>query len=96
MGREMSVGAFTFLPRDIGTDEGTPDEVAYFLSLDGENWNLASECKFTDFRENPGIHLVPLETPVIGRYLRFVAKHVLDDCNYVVVAGIGVVEEKGS
>ena len=94
MGREHSVAAFTFLPRDIGTCEGTPDDVAFYLSLDGQHWTLATECKFPDVRENFGMRHLPLPKPIAGRYLRFVAKHVIDDCNYVVVAGIGAIETR--
>jgi hypothetical protein len=38
------------------------------------------------------MRLVKLDTPMSGRYLRFIAKHVLDGVDYVVVAGIGAVE----
>jgi hypothetical protein len=92
MGREMAVSAFTFLPRADGTREGTPDQVAFYLSLDGENWTLASEAEFANVRENFGMHLVPLEQPMEGRFLRFVANHASDGCDYVVVAGIGAIE----
>ena len=40
------------------------------------------------------LRLVGLAKSMSGRYLRFVAKHVLDDIDYVVVAGIGVITGK--
>jgi len=92
MARELFVAAFTFLPRDAGTCDGTPDEVEFYLSTDGEHWRLAAECKFTDVRHNFGMRLVPLDKPITARYLRFVAKHVIDEGDYVVVAGIGAIE----
>ena len=94
MGREMDVAAFTLLPRDDGTCEATPDHVAFFLSLDAENWALVKEVEFADVRENFGMRHIPLAEPITGRYLRFVAKHVVDDGAYVIVAGIGAIEAK--
>ena len=94
MGREMDVAAFTLLPRDNGTFEGTPDQYAFYLSLDGNAWTLAAEGEWTDVRENSGMHTAPLERPMTGRYLRFVAKHAVDDCDYVIVAGVGAIEAK--
>ncbi|MEI6423862.1 MAG: hypothetical protein WCP55_16720 [Lentisphaerota bacterium] len=47
-------------------------------------------------KADAGMRLVKLETPMTARYLRFIAKHVLDDVDYVVVAGIGAVESKRS
>jgi len=94
MGREMDVAAFTLLPRDDGTCEGTPDQFAFYLSRDGKDWTLATEGEWTDMRENSGMHTAPLEKPMTGRYLRFIAKHAVDDCDYVIVAGIGAIETK--
>ena len=94
MGREMDVAAFTLLPRDDGTCEGTPDQFAFFLSPDGKAWTLAAEGEWTDVCHNFGMHTVTLGRPMTGRFLRFVAKHAVDDCNYVIVAGIGAIEAK--
>ncbi len=89
MGRTREVAAFTFAPR--GT-HGTPDQVEFHLSQDGEDWTLAAAAIFENLHEDAGIRRVELESPVPGRFLRFVAKHVLDEVDYVAVAGIGVME----
>jgi hypothetical protein len=89
MGRSLAVGAFTFLPRNA---EGAPDRCEFLLSEDGRNWTLAADCHFDDLPENPGMRLVKLDTPRRGRFLRFVARHVVNNGDYVVVAGIGVME----
>ena len=96
MGRELAVEGFTFLPRADGTCEGTPDKVAFYLSTDGDSWTLAKETEFADVRENSGLRLISLETPMTGRYLRFVAKHVVNDGDYVIVAGIGAIDAIGA
>jgi len=94
MGREMDVAAFTFLPRDGGSYDGTPDQYAFHLSADGQEWQVAAEGEWDDVRENFGMHTVDLPEPVKGRYLRFVAKHVVDGGDYVIVAGLGIIESK--
>ena len=92
MGRTRRVEAFTFMPRGA---EGAPDQYEFHLSQDGKGWELAAAGRFEGLREDPGMRLVKLGKPMSGRYLRFVAKHVLDDIDYVVVAGIGVMEGRG-
>jgi len=93
MGRMREIAAFTFMPRG---SEATPDQYEFHLSQDGKSWKLAAAGRFEGLKANPGMRLIKLETPMSARYLRFVAKHVLDDVCYLVVAGIGVVESKRS
>ncbi|WPJ97344.1 alpha-L-fucosidase [Coraliomargarita algicola] len=94
MGAEREVAAFTFLPRNDGSYSGTPDQYAFYLSVDGHGWTLAAEGIWDDLRENLGMHIVELSQSVLGRYLRFVAKHAVDDADNVIVAGIGIIESK--
>jgi alpha-L-fucosidase len=96
MGRTVRVRAFTFQPRLNAADgipEGIPDKFAFYLSPDGKNWTLAVEGEFSNIKANPVMQLVPLQATVAGRYLRFVARHVIDDGDYVIVSGLGVVED---
>jgi len=93
MGRSHSVAAFTFQPRLAeGSVQAIPDQFAFHLSQDGESWTLAAEGEFANIKASPGMRSVPLPRPMNGRYLRFVAKHVIDEGNYVAVAGLGVIE----
>jgi len=92
MGRERTVTAITFMPRDA---DGVPDHGEFYLSQDGDNWTLAADAHFEHLAGDPGMRLLPLETPQAARYLRFVARHILNDLNYVVVAGIGILEGTG-
>jgi alpha-L-fucosidase len=91
MGQMRKIAAFTFLPRGA---EGTPDQYEFHLSRDGKSWKLAVAGHFEGLKADAGMRLVKLDTPMTARYLRFIAKHVLDDVDYVVVAGIGAVESK--
>jgi len=93
MGRSLEVAAFTFQPRmGKGRVQAIPDQFAFYLSQDGTSWTLAAEGEFANIKASPGMRCVTLPRPMSGRYLRFVAKHVIDDGNYVAVAGLGVVE----
>ncbi|MEI6073151.1 MAG: alpha-L-fucosidase [Verrucomicrobiae bacterium] len=99
MGRTVKVEAFTLLPRNDSTQPfaamiGFSDQYEFHLSDDGEAWTLAVQGEFTDPKSDTGMRLIPLPKPMTGRFIRFVAKHVVDDIDCVIVAGIGAVEEK--
>lgn len=89
MGREWEIAAFTMMPRGA---EGAPDHCEFHLSNDGRQWQLAAEARFDDIGTAPGMRVVTLPQPRRGRFLRFVARHVVNDGNYVVVAGLGILE----
>ncbi len=90
MGRSRQVAAFTFQPR-FGA-EAAPDRCEFHLSDDGRTWTLAARAAFEDLKEHDRPRVVRLPQPMSGRYLRFVATHVVNDENYVSVAGLGVIE----
>ena len=90
MGRLRQVVAFTFQPRFAA--EAAPDRCEFHLSDDGRNWTLAVRAAFDDLNEHDRPRLVRLPQPMSGRYLRFVATHVVNDGDYVSVAGLGVIE----
>lgn len=90
MGETLEIQAFTLLPRDRCA--AMPDDCEFYLSEDGENWNLAVKTTFDDFTD-ANIRLIELDKPMRGRYLRFVAKHAARDEDYIVVCGLGVVEK---
>lgn len=93
MGRITNVAAFTFQPRITdGIPDAIPDKYEFHLSLDGTDWTLAAAGEFANIKASPGMQRIPLAHPVAARFLRFVVLHVIDDGNYVAVAGIGVVE----
>lgn len=95
-GRRLRITAFTLLPRESDTHEGIPDEYEFYVSDDGQQWTLAAGGRITALDTNRDMRLIPLPEPLNGRYIRFVAKHVVDNGYYVVIAGIGAVEIKAS
>ncbi len=96
MGREITVAALTMTPRlaseYFDTSDGMPDRCEFHLSLDGQEWALAATGEFPDVKTSPRTQVVTLKAPVKARYLRFVATHVVDDGDCVVVAAIGAIE----
>ena len=92
--RVRTIEAFTVRPYEMNGNntEGTPDQYEFHLSADGEEWTLAAKWEFADIKTKPGVRLVQLRKPLSGRFIRFVVKHVVDDGQYVIVAGIGAVE----
>ena len=93
MGRVVNVAAFTFQPHiGEGVPCAIPDKYQFHLSPDGKAWTLAAEGEFANIKASPGMRSVSLAQPMAGRYMKFVALHAIDDANYIVVAGLGVVE----
>jgi alpha-L-fucosidase len=86
----VTIGGFTLMPR-VRALSGTPDEFEFHVSEDGESWNLVADAVIDDWIERPVARLIPLDRPVKARYVKFVAKHVIDGLDYVAVAGIGTV-----
>ena len=98
MGREFMVSALTMTPRLISEyfnndTSGMPDRCEFHLSLDGQEWTLAAKGEFPDIKVDPCVQFVHLDAPIKARFLRFVATHVVDDMPYIVVAGIGAMEQ---
>ena len=61
-----------------------------YLSNDGKNWGRpAAAGEFSNIKANPICQKIAMKHPVKARYMRFVAKSVVDG-NHVVVAELGV------
>jgi alpha-L-fucosidase len=96
MKRTIKVSGFTFQPRSSlltkGLEEALPDQYEFHLSADGVNWQLAIAGEFANIKAAPGMQLISLAETQSGRFLKFVVPHVIDDGNYLAVAGVGVIE----
>lgn len=89
MGKEQSIGALTYLPRQDGKTEGMADRYTFYTSTDGTSWQKVAEGEFANIRSNPLEQVVRLEHPVTARYFSFSALHVTGG-NGVTVAELGV------
>lgn len=93
-GRDLTVSAFTYLPRQDGTRHGMTDRYRFELSRDGEKWVVFAEGEFGNLRANPVEQIVPAKVPASARYLRFTGLRALEKV-HVSAAEIGVIERGG-
>jgi alpha-L-fucosidase len=89
MGREFSVKAFTYLPRQDKKTDGIADKYIYYMSSDGKEWKLVASGEFANIRANPVRQVIPLMGPVLARYFKFSILHVISG-NEISVAELGV------
>jgi alpha-L-fucosidase len=89
MGKEESIHALTYLPRQDKKTDGMADRYAFFISIDGKNWRQVAEGEFSNIRSNPLEQVVRLDHPVTARYFKFSVLHVTGG-NGVTVAELGV------
>jgi alpha-L-fucosidase len=90
LGETLTLTGFTLTPRSDGLLKGTPDRYEVYVSEDGKTWGApAAAGEFGNIRANPVRQTVLFAKPAAGRYLRFVATHVLE-AGHVAVAEIGV------
>lgn len=90
LGTPTPIGGFTFTPRSEMT-KGTPDRYAVYVSDNPDAWNAPeAQGEFSNIRANSVEQIIRFRKSVTGRYVRFVATHVLDDEPQVAAAEIGL------
>ena len=91
-GELESLRGFTLLPRQDGMTKGTPDRYEVYVSGEDGKWGSPAACgEFPNIRTSKELQSILFKKPVVGRYLRFVATHVLDDEKQVAVPEIGAI-----
>jgi len=88
MGSENLIGTFSYLPRQDKRTDGVVDRYEIDGSLNGKDWTLLTTGEFANIKANPIDQLINLDKPVLTRYIRFRALHVLSG-NGISVAEIG-------
>lgn len=91
MGRDTLVSKVLYTPRKDGNTKGIVSRYEVYLSRNGQDWNKAAEGEFSNIKANPITQEILLPAPQSARYLRFVAKDVVDG-HHVSIAELGVVE----
>jgi len=89
MGRDRTIKAFTYLPRQDKKTDGIADRYIFYTGIDGVTWQKVAEGEFSNIRSNPILQVVPLDQPVKARYFKFSIGHVVGG-NGVAVAELGV------
>ena len=85
------VTAFTYLARQDGNQNGMVKAYEVYLSTDGKTWGqpvVSGELKNTTAQQ-----VVALNTPTIGRYLKFIAKSEINGNAWTSAAEIGIEAE---
>jgi alpha-L-fucosidase len=92
MGEALTLKGFTFLPRQDGKLNGTPDRYEFYVSADGQTWGAPVDIgEFSNIKANPTLQTKLFDQAVAGSYFRFVVLRVLDNADYVTIAEIGVI-----
>jgi alpha-L-fucosidase len=90
MGKEHSIKAFTYLPRQDQQKEGMIGHYAFHISNNGKDWVEAREGDFHNIEANPVQQLVLLEQPINARYFKFSALRI-NTGKGVSVAELGII-----
>jgi alpha-L-fucosidase len=92
MGESLTLKGFTFLPRQDGKLDGTPDRYEFYVSADGATWGAPVDSgEFSNIKANPTLQTKMFDNPVTGSFFRFVVLRTLDNADHVTIAEIGVV-----
>lgn len=75
---EVSIGAFSYLPRQDGNKEGMIEKFSFYVSMDGENWNHpVSEGSFHNIENNPVLQYQSLDNSVEARFIKLVSNSAI-------------------
>ncbi|WP_083256963.1 alpha-L-fucosidase [Arcticibacter eurypsychrophilus] len=83
--------SFTFLPPQDNMLDGIVDQYVFYVSDDNKNWKLVSKGTFANIAANRVEQRVALPSAVSGRYIKFLALHVLSGTK-ARIAEIGIVK----
>lgn len=89
LGREEQLAAFTYLPGQDKKTEGMVNRYVFAVSTDGSNWTVVKEGEFSNIAANPIEQVVPFDSPLKAKYIRFTASSLLAGTRPV-IAEIGV------
>ncbi len=86
--KTYSVTAFTYLSRQDGNQNGMVKTYELYLSTDGKNWGTAVASG--ELKNTTALQVVTLKSPVVARYLKFVAKSEINGNAWTSAAEIGI------
>lgn len=92
MAAKHNIKSIVYTPRQDGDSNGIIDQYAIFFSQDGKKWTKAAEGEFSNIKSNPIPQIVTLKQPIQARYMRFIAKRVVQ-AKHISVAEIGIITE---
>lgn len=93
LGRTQTLKAFTYMPEQGHSPEGIISHYEFAVSTDNKTWKRVSKGEFGNIKNN-SIEQVVNFAPVQCRYIKLVAKNVVDNSGKVSAAEIGVLTQK--
>ena len=91
MAQTYQVKAVTYLSRQDGNQNGMVKDYEIYLSEDKDNWGQAAVKG--QFKNTTSLQTATLQTPVIARYLKLVAKSEINGNAWTSAAEIGIEAE---
>ncbi|WP_231129614.1 alpha-L-fucosidase [Flavobacterium sufflavum] len=91
LGNVITIRGFSYTPQQMGDKLNLISNYELYSSIDGENWIKQSEGEFSNIKNNP-IEQVKIFDPAKVKYLRFVAKSVVDKYSIATIGEISIVE----
>lgn len=77
LNKAVTLGAFSYLPRQDDKYEGMTDRYELSLSQDGKTWRVVARGEFSNLRANPIEQKVSFK-PTMARFVRFTATRALE------------------
>lgn len=78
MGKDKTINAFTYLPRQDGSSAGNIDQYELYVSRDKQHWQKVVRGEFGNIQSNPILQNIPLDNPVKARYFSLKILHTID------------------
>ena len=92
LGSDYTLKAFTYMPVQGHSPEGIISHYEFAVSSDNRTWRTVSKGEFGNIKNNSIEQVVNID-PVKCRYIKLVAKGVVDDSGKVSAAEIGVITQ---
>ncbi len=91
MGETLPIKSFIMLPRTDGSKEGLVTHYEFYVSNDNSKWVLAAKGEFSNIYNNPIQQIINFEKNYNARYIKFIAKQVVNNGNAVISElGVGI------
>lgn len=91
MGEELNLTGFTYSPRTDKNKSGTAFRFTFYVSNDGENWELIpTKGEFSNIKNNPVKQNIRFGKTYKARYFKFVSKEAINGEEWLTVGELGV------
>lgn len=94
LGEELTIGGFTYTPRNDGNRAGIVSRYEFWISQDGKNWERTDASgEFSNIKNNPVKQIIRFKKTYKARYFKFVSLEEVDGKAWTSAAEIGVISK---